>query len=131
MECERARKHLSAFRDGELDAGESGGVRDHLRLCADCARYRDDLEEIDSLLRGVTTKELAPDFAVRLSELVKPSRSPGFFSKTIESTLVALDSFFELAAGQRYRRTASLDEFGDFPPSSISYAYFHLLGHSR
>jgi anti-sigma factor RsiW len=130
MECEEIRQQLSAYHDGELDAGESDEVQDHLRLCADCARYRDDLEEIDSLLRGVTTKEPAQDFAVRLSELVKPSRSPGFFSKTLESTLASLDSFFELAVGPKYRKTATLDEFGDFPPLSIGHAYFHLLGHN-
>jgi hypothetical protein len=36
-----------------------------------------------------------------------------------------------LALGHRYRGTAGLDEFGDFPPFSIGHAYFHALGQGR
>ncbi len=131
MECEKVRKQMSAYQDGELVADDAIMVQSHLSLCADCTKYHNELKEVDPLLRSLKRIEPAPGFAVSLSELVKPSRSPGFLSRAFESTLATLDSFFELAVGPRYRKTATLDEFGDFPPLSISCAYFHVLGQGR
>lgn len=62
MRCEVARERLSAAQDGELDAGERGGLDEHVAACAACADFA---ERLSDLRRSVRMEAVGavPDLA--------------------------------------------------------------------
>jgi anti-sigma factor RsiW len=61
MTCANCLEMLSSYIDGELSAGESADVREHLQSCADCAREHRRILETSSLLKGRLMRYEAPD----------------------------------------------------------------------
>lgn len=60
--CRDVRADLSAYLDGDLDAGLTGGTRVHLESCADCRFELDQLRLTVGALRGLP--ELPPPAAI-------------------------------------------------------------------
>jgi predicted anti-sigma-YlaC factor YlaD len=62
MDCESAREAISASLDGELGAEEARFLEGHLRVCAECRRWREDAYELTRRVRlSVVTDAPAPD----------------------------------------------------------------------
>ncbi len=136
MENDRFRSKLSAYKDGELDGSLREEVSLHLRNCEACRKELAEFEQVDSLVRGLPKLEPGESFFVQLvagisaKEQGHPGPAP-FFKRVFAKVLQLADSIFELASGHEDKRTATLDEFGDFPPLSMSHAYFHVIGQQR
>ena len=133
MEKDRFRSKLSAFKDGELDGDLREQVSLHLRDCETCRKELAEFERVDSLVRGVPKIEPGEFFSMQIiagisaKEWRHPDTAP--LSKRFMAKFVNLaDPIFELISGHKHERTATLDEFGDFPPLSMSHAYFHVIG---
>lgn len=133
MENDRYRSKLSAYKDGELDGSLSEEISFHLRNCVACKKELAEFERIDALVRGMPRFEVSEAFAAQIIANVAVKERDlldlAHFSKRIFAKFLQLaDSVFELIQGHEYRRTATLEEFGDFPPLSLSHAYFQLIG---
>lgn len=58
MRCDQARERISSLLDGELSSEENRALVAHVEDCPQCARYRDELRRLGSLL--VLVREKAP-----------------------------------------------------------------------
>ncbi|MGO9312911.1 MAG: anti-sigma factor family protein [Syntrophobacteraceae bacterium] len=133
MENDRFRSKLSAYKDGELEGSLSEEISFHLRDCVACKKELAEFDRVDALVRGMPRLEVSEAFASQIISKVaikeRDILAPAPFSKRIFSKFMQLaDSVFELIPWHEYRRTATLEEFGDFPPLSLSHAYFQLIG---
>jgi len=129
MNCAEARRSLSAHLDGELDAATVRRVAGHLEQCGECAAVLRQMGNVDNLVAKLPATDPGETFSTRLLFLVREteSRDPSRTGWT-ETIMGFFGRFFELLLGARGApRTNSLLEFGDFPPLSISHAYFQLL----
>ena len=52
-DCDRIQSRLSSYMDGELAAGDSRRVADHLRLCSKCSRELQVLERTQAALQEI------------------------------------------------------------------------------
>jgi len=133
MQCDHARARLSAYLDGELDAGAAKHLTSHLRQCLDCQEALRDLQGFDDELRSLPRVDLGPDFFNRL--ITGLSERESFERATFAEELLANAKHSSLAdilwnffgAGHRSGND-TLDEFSDFPPLSIGSAYFTVFG---
>ena len=132
MKRDRFGKRLSAYKDGELDGELSEQISSHLRQCPACREELAELDRVDSLVKKMT--ELVPGecFSLRiiagisLEERARPGFSP-FYRRAAQRVLQFALSFHDLLSGED-TRPAALDEFKDFPPLSMSSAYFGAAG---
>ena len=136
MENDRFRSKLSAYKDGELNANLSEKMSLHLRDCAACRKELAELERVDSLVKDMPELELNESFFLQIIAGISTKKqdrleSAPFSKRVLAKFLQLADSIFELISGHEYERTATLDEFSDFPPLSMSYAYFHVIGQQK
>jgi len=136
VENDRFTSRLSAFKDGELDENLREEVSLHLRGCEACRKELAELEQVDSLVRETPKLEPGRFFSLNIvagisAEVRQHPDSASFPERFMAKVLELTDPIFELISGRRHKETAALDEFGDFPPLSMSYAYFHLIGQHR
>ncbi|MEM5789335.1 MAG: anti-sigma factor [Syntrophobacteraceae bacterium] len=131
MVCKDLRSRLSAYLDRELKDEDSKLLELHLASCIDCRKYLGELKGVDRLLTGLPEIEPAPGLTVRLISDLDKTRTGTGIKKAWEVVLNWVESVFRMYPGIRYQRSGTLEEFGDFPPLSISCAYFSLLGHGR
>lgn len=132
MESDSFRRKLSAYKDGELDGNLSEAVSLHLQNCASCRKELADFEQVDSLIKEMPKLDAAECFTLQvIAGISRTERDPldlGSFSKRVLAKILQLaESFLELFADSEHEEN-TLDEFSDFPPLSISHAYFQLLG---
>ena len=124
MKCRKRGKTVSMYIDGELDAEKAGEMEKHLLQCAECRQARNDLRCADSLLAGLPPEETGEDFVRNLMKKAAELRQ----KRSRSSTLVHFfEDFFDLLFAFKKKNTGTLDEFGDFPPCSLSRAYFNLF----
>ncbi len=136
MENDRFRSELSAYKDGELDGDLSEEISLHLRNCAACRKELAELERVDSLVKDMPRLDLDEAFFLQIIAAISTKEQDRLdsapFSKRVFARFLQLaDSIFELVSRHEYERTATLDEFGDFPPLSMSHAYFQVIGEQR
>ncbi len=131
MDCSLTRRNLSAYMDRELDDTKSRLVRQHLESCSECRDHLSELAAVDGLVHRLPRIDPAPDFA---SMVVRSAMSTGGGAETISfvSRLKAAadrisDFVFTLFGGDAPFSSATLHEFDDCPPLSMSFAYFSLL----
>ena len=136
MENDGFRSQLSAYKDGELEGDLSEKMSLHLRNCAACRKELGELEQVDSLVKDMPKLELNESFFLQIiagistKEQDRHDSAPS--SKRVFARFLQLaDSIFELVSGHEYERTATLDEFSDFPPLSMSHAYFQVIGQQK
>jgi anti-sigma factor RsiW len=133
VENDKYRSKLSAYKDGKLNGRLSEEVSLHLRNCVACKKELAEFERVDALVRGMPRLEVSEAFTSQIvaKVVVKQGDLLDFapLSKRIFAKFLQLaDSVFELIPAHEYRRTATLEEFCDFPPLSLSHAYFQLIG---
>ena len=136
MENDGFRSQLSAYKDGELEGDLSEKMSLHLRNCAACRKELGELEQVDSLVKDMPKLELNESFFLQIIAGIstkQPDRleSAPFSKRVFAKFLQTADSIFELISGHEYERTATLDEFSDFPPLSMSHAYFQVIGQQK
>jgi hypothetical protein len=87
---------------------------------------------VDSLIKEMPKLDAAECFTLQvIAGISRTERDPldlGSFSKRVLAKILQLaESFLELFTDREHEEN-TLDEFSDFPPLSISHAYFQLLG---
>jgi anti-sigma factor RsiW len=128
------RTKLSAYNDGELPADLMKKIGLHLESCAACRREIEELNRIDFLIRELPQLDVSEQFASQVSAVIMPVAETGptslasFARRIFTGFLELAEVIFEMLPGHEYRKTAVLDEFSDFPPLSLSHAYFQVIG---
>ncbi len=74
-DCRQVVERLFLYIDGEIPAGECGGIDAHLQRCAECLGHVDFEREVKSIIRrkcseGVAPVELANRLRVRLERFL-------------------------------------------------------------
>lgn len=135
MERDKFSIKLSAYKDGELDGNLNDEVFLHVRNCEACKKQLAELEQVDLLVKEMPRIEARESFALRVIARISTNEQGHFdtapFSNRVRAKFLQLaDSIFELISG-REREGATLDEFSDFPPLSMSHAFFQVIGPHR
>jgi hypothetical protein len=73
---EGLRERLSAYLDGELEAGDAAALERHLRGCAECRAELAALREVRSLLSALPQPALPRSFALPASAAARARRVP-------------------------------------------------------
>jgi anti-sigma factor RsiW len=124
---------LSAYKDGELDEALRDRVSRHLQVCNACREELRELGRIDLLVRGLPGLAVPETFTSEIIARTQSAKTGDYLKMSLVRRISGrflnlADSVFQLLPGHVSQRTGSLDEFGDFPPLSLSYAYFQLIG---
>ncbi len=120
MKCRKKGKTISAYIDGELDEEKAGEMEKHLAQCEECRQEWNLLKHADSLLAGISSEEVSEEFVRNL--MMKTADIPQ--TRKWSSRLLY---FFDTLFAIKSKNNGTLDEFGDFPPCSLSRVYFNLL----
>ncbi|MDI6687162.1 MAG: zf-HC2 domain-containing protein [Desulfobacterales bacterium] len=131
MNCLKIKEKISSYIDNELDSEQSKYVGQHLLHCHVCREELKLLQQVDAAFKEMPVYSPSAQFSARLmrqiaKEAVLPERD-GFKYNMFLHPLKFFEKFYNLLNTQRVLRTATLDEFSDFPPCSISYIYFKLF----
>ena len=62
MKCNRVRKDLSAYIDGELSSRRRAAIENHLAECPDCKQYKESLSRIVESVREIDRIEPSAQF---------------------------------------------------------------------
>jgi anti-sigma factor RsiW len=133
VDHDEIRTNLSAYKDGELKESLRDQISRHLKVCDACREELRELDQIDSLVRGLPEITASETFTSQIIARTQAAKAPGYRQlslprRILDRCLLLADLVFELFPGYGFERTGSLDEFGDFPPLSLSHAYFQLIG---
>jgi anti-sigma factor RsiW len=136
VDHDKVRSSLSAYKDGELEEGLRERIFRHLRSCDACRGELRNLEQIDTLVRGlpeISASETFVSETMAKTSAAEPLRhlKPSLPQRIAQRFLLLANSIFELLPGYEFQRTGSLDEFGDFPPLSLGHAYCRLIGRQQ
>ncbi|MCJ7458151.1 MAG: zf-HC2 domain-containing protein [candidate division Zixibacteria bacterium] len=71
MKCKDFDKLIHLYFDGELDAGESKEIEEHLLTCQNCAAKLQELKKLEESAKGVRLPELSPDYWKTFAERVR------------------------------------------------------------
>jgi hypothetical protein len=127
------RTNISAYKDGELEENLRDQFWNHLQSCDACREELKELDKIDLLVKGLPEISVSDTFITEIIAGTHAVNSPRHLKlslpqRIVDRLLLLLESIFELLPGYKSQGTGSLDEFGDFPPLSLSHAYFNLIG---
>lgn len=134
MDHDEFRTKLSAYNDGELPADSIKKISLHLESCAACRKEMEELNRIDCMVRGLPQFDVSEQFASQVLAGIMPAADShpivlaNFARRIFTGFLELAEVIFEMVPGHEYRKTAALDEFSDFPPLSLSNAYFQVIG---
>ncbi len=134
MQCRGIQRRISAYIDGELNAALSRSVENHISQCAACHKLVADFKKVDDLVRDLEKFDVNSDFLGQILEKAGKSRVPVPVRDSDRSVfglvIRFMSIFMDLLEGRSAPTTHILDEFGDFPPSSIGSIYLSLLDQS-
>ena len=133
MDHDEIRTGLSAYKDGELRESLRDRISRHLQVCDACREELRELDQIDSLVRGLPGISASETFTSDIIARAQAAKAPRYRKLTLPRRilggfLLLADLVFEMLPGYEFQETGSLDELGDFPPLSLSHAYFQLIG---
>ncbi len=130
MENDKFRSKLSAYKDGELDGKLREAVSVHLQNCAACRKELAEFEQVDSLIREIPKLEAAEAFTLQTIAGISGTEKAYLDSepKSVPARVLQLVGLIFEMLPDRENKGGTLDEFSDFPPLSISNAYFQVLG---
>ncbi|MGD8394373.1 MAG: anti-sigma factor [Candidatus Eiseniibacteriota bacterium] len=74
MSCRATRSNFSAYIESELSEADRRRVREHLEICADCARELEALKKTMTLLRWIPPVEASDGFATEVMVRVRAER---------------------------------------------------------
>jgi len=131
MKCRNIQEKLSAYIDKELNLDQFENVTQHLIHCPECRLKLEALQKVDTVLNNAPLYSVPAKFSEKLMQEIgiTPSSSENLniinliFAPFIKFIL----NFFTLIESLKSFKTATLDEFGDFPPCSMGYIYFNLI----
>lgn len=128
MKCRQAGRKISAYLDHELDAESVRELEFHLRQCAECCQYLDEFRGIDAMVLTLPEIEPDTDFAAKILGMAGKSAGSQVPKRLswFERISGIVREFADLIGSAQSSSTGTLDEFGDFPPLSMSYIYFKL-----
>lgn len=94
MRCWRARRHVSAYLDGELDDATRSSVEQHLESCPTCPPLYASLVGVRATLGGLRDPDTVVEdrIAGRIRDRLSAERVPGFAGPATDSTGVGEDS---------------------------------------
>jgi len=133
MKCSQVKKRLSAFMDNELDGTTSDTVEEHLATCYECLKYLQELTEVDDLVSSLPMMDPDPRFSDSLVSAAMhapldsdPETMPlsSFLRDSARWVSKTIHGLIEPCPAPN---TGTLEEFGDFPPLSMSSIYLKLL----
>jgi predicted anti-sigma-YlaC factor YlaD len=151
MKCEQIQKKLSAFIDDELNKGEVGLIREHLKTCRECAEELQALGSVWDFMETGEEVEPSPYFWTRLSAEIASREKErslrwGFWRKLFSNPIpvaAAVALILGLLLGNIVGRmlypngsylnseatadVLALNTFDDMPAGSLSDAYYSLL----
>lgn len=71
MKCEDFDKLVHLYFDGELDAGKSKEIEEHLLTCQNCAAKLQELKKLEEGAKSIRMPELSPDYWKTFAERVR------------------------------------------------------------
>lgn len=98
-DCARARESISAQLDGELPELELEWQRAHLRICADCSAWAEDVESATEWLREAPWETPAIGFARPRVRRTRGTASAALVAAAAASLVAVLGSFHSLTLG--------------------------------
>lgn len=136
MECKDIRGKLSAYLDDELSFEERNSVKGHLEICSSCSEEENRLVLVSSFLDNLPAEDISPFFTEKVVNsvisdlkssrkfyLLKPALA-GF--AIIVILLFGIGEFIGIKTAESYR-DEYLQDFGDFPPGSLSKVYMRSI----
>lgn len=106
MRCNRARKHLTAFLDGELDRRLQARIEEHLAGCGACQSERETLEKVRHAMEGLEMPAIEPSVSadailgrLRSERRRSRPRERGDWSRRLLGVPVGLRPAVALATG--------------------------------
>jgi hypothetical protein len=131
MQCQSVQRKISAYIDGELDADLFRSMENHISRCGACRKLVADFKKVDDWVGGLPKFDVNPDF---IGQILEKAGEPNAqvvrrdWDRSVVAPVIRfMSSFMDLLEGKDSPSTGILDEFSDFPPSSIGYIYFRLL----
>ena len=109
QDCARARESISAQLDGELPELELEWQRAHLRICADCSAWAEDVESATEWLREAPWEEPSIGFARPRIRRTRGTASAALVAAAAASVVAVLGSFHSLTL-----RSNEPGRFADF-----------------
>ena len=98
-DCARAREAISAQLDGELSELDLEWQRAHLRVCADCSAWAEDVQLATQWLREAPLEEPAIGFARPRLRPARGTASAALVAAAAASLVAVLGSFHSLTLG--------------------------------
>jgi len=135
MKCRDIQEKLSAYIDEELNPDQLENVTQHLIRCPECRSELEALQKVDTVLNNAPLYSVSARFSEKLIQEigVTPSSNENLniiyliFAPVTKFLL----NFFTLIESLKSFKTAALDEFSDFPPCSMGFIYFNLIGQKK
>jgi len=131
MKCRNIRENLSAYIDEELYPDQSENVTQHLLHCPECSSALEVLQKVDTVLNNAPLYSVPAKFSEKLMHEIDITSSSTENSNIINLIFAPIKkfilNFFTLIESLKSFKTATLDEFSDFPPCSMGYIYFNLI----
>ena len=99
IDCARAREAISAQLDGELSELDLEWQRAHLRVCADCSVWAEDVHSATQWLRETPLEEPATVFVRPRFRPARGTASAALVAAAAASLVAVLGSFHSLTLG--------------------------------
>ena len=131
MKCRDIQEKLSAYIDKELNPDQFENVTQHLVHCPECNSELEALQKVDTVLNNASLCSLHAMFSEKLMQEIDITSSSIENLNIINLIFAPIKkfilNFFTLIESLKSFKTATLDEFSDFPPCSMGYIYFNLI----
>ena len=90
MNCEQAIPLLSAFHDGELDAGQRDAVLTHLSSCGSCQARLDAIRSMSELAAQLPAAKPPPDLVDKVERALADKRKPSLGERQARRRILAM-----------------------------------------
>lgn len=139
MRCEKVRERLSAFLDGELKEDEYRRIASHLESCDSCSHDCEELRRLRELLSHLGTVQSPPYLWERVERKISSQERTNLWERLSHRLVYApvgvailigllIGNYLGQNMSQQSVLTESellsLNTLDDFPPGSLSDAYF-------
>lgn len=131
MKCQKVLEKISAYIDDELSSVQAKKIIDHLGQCAECQKEFEVFQHVNTLVKDLPHQEMPPEFVKQMASKVHQSYAPVEKSFIKAWAFIPMFKFFEklfeLLDPVKAPESRTLEEFNDFPPSSLGHIYFKII----